>query len=127
MGFFGLFVVGLESPARASMVDVIWWAKTVIYAEIPNPSPDVIDALVNAKGRGVGINLIVSGDAPPQRKLTRFGIKVTRREIDTPFVSGDCRVVFIYGQTWISEKEGFNYALQLIADTMRVKPDEEAH
>jgi hypothetical protein len=114
-------LVGLAFPAHASMVDVIDGAKKVIYAEIPNPSPEVVDALANAKGRGVSIGLIVATDAVPQQKLARFGIRLRRGEIDTPFVSADCEVVFVDGHTVRSEKEGIHYALRLLGDVMGVK------
>ena len=84
------------------MIDVINDAQTVLDAVIPNPSPDVIDALVNAKRPGVYVGVIISPDPAIQRKLRRLGVAGWVGDTEMPFVAVDAPgddEVFVYGQT----------------------------
>jgi hypothetical protein len=102
------------APACASMIDVIERAQTVIYAEIPNPSPEVMQALADAKGRGVHMGVITSPDDAVERRLDRFSIHFWLGSIDIPFVSVDGRQVFVYGQSVKSPGEANYYALRFL-------------
>ncbi len=109
------------------MIDVIDHAQTVIYAVIPDPSPDTMRALLYAKGRGVHMGIITSPNDRIERRLQRFGVHFWIGTTNTPFVSVDGERVFVYGQTVELAKEADRYALRFLDHVLGVSPDDDGN